>query len=247
MPKKTDMAGLRDLAKTFLHFEPVSTPFAPVVIKHPFTDSALVGIRQPDGSHAIGNILDSQEDMQAWRKQQSEVIDRVKSPLLFAFMVTNSYALGFLKYAQQYLSKEDLSEMLAYMWVNTEAPNQDCNLSKTKLLSMFKAADPKSVMTEEEYQKFQNLDEQLTIYRGVTSHNADNIKALSWTLDPDKAFWFAHRFGEEGTVYEAQINKKHVYAYFEGRNEAEVIVDPKHLTDITQLQEQSQGFAMAML
>ena len=66
--------------------------------------------------------------------------------------------------------------------------------------------------------------------------NAKNVKALSWTLDRDTAEWFAHRFGENGTVYGAQIHKSHIYAYFSGRNEDEVIVDPKHLTEITQIQ-----------
>lgn len=66
--------------------------------------------------------------------------------------------------------------------------------------------------------------------------NEKNVKALSWTLDRDTAEWFAHRFGESGTVYEAQIQKKHIYAFFSGRNESEVIVDPKHLTEITQAQ-----------
>ena len=66
------------------------------------------------------------------------------------------------------------------------------------------------------------LPETLTVYRGVTSHNSRNIKALSWTLDRDKAEWFAHRFDENGTVYEAEIDKKYVLAFFASRNEAEV-------------------------
>ena len=66
--------------------------------------------------------------------------------------------------------------------------------------------------------------------------NAKNIKALSWTLDKDTAEWFAHRFGENGMVYEAQIQKKYIYAFFNSRNESEVIVDPKHLIAIAQVQ-----------
>ena len=91
-------------------------------------------------------------------------------------------------------------------------------------------------MDEEDYQQFQDLDDVVTVYRGVTSMNEKNVKALSWTLDRDTAEWFAHRFGENGTVYEAQIQKQHIYAYFSGRNESEVIVDPKHLMEITQVQ-----------
>ena len=99
---------------------------------------------------------------------------------------------------------------------------------------MFKSTDPRLLMDEDDYQRFVGLDEVVTVYRGVTSMNAKNIKALSWTLDRDTAEWFAHRFGENGTVYEAQIQKKYIYALFTGRNESEVIVDPKHLMKITQ-------------
>jgi len=79
---------------------------------------------------------------------------------------------------------------------------------------------------------------------GYQTHNAKNVKALSWTLNRDTAEWFAHRFDEHGTVYEAQIPKEHIYAVFLGRNEAEVIVDPKHLQGITPIQEQSEEFQM---
>ena len=111
---------------------------------------------------------------------------------------------------------------------------------------MFKKADPAVLMDEEEYELFKELDDTVTVYRGVTSYNAKNIKALSWTLDRDTAEYFAHRFGEDGTVYEAQIDKKHIYALFTGRNESEVIVDPKHLTDITEVMEMQQGYSMSM-
>lgn len=244
MAKKTDMQALKQLAKSLLFFDPVDTEYAPLVIKHPFTDSGIVALPQSDGSLGIGNILENPEDLKAWRKQQAKIIDQAETPFQIAFRITNSYAFGFLKYAQPHLSKDDLSQLLAYMWIHTEAPNSDPNLSKAKLVSMFKAADPTVIMNDEDYLQFKTLDENLTVYRGVTSFNADNIKALSWTLDPDKAFWFAHRFGENGTVYEAQISKEHVYAYFGGRGESEVIVDPKYLTDITQVEEQGEGFVM---
>lgn len=58
------------------------------------------------------------------------------------------------------------------------------------------------------------------------------MRALSWTLDENVAQWFAQRYGEQGTVYQAQIHKDHIYAIFTGRNESEVIVDPKHLINI---------------
>ena len=110
---------------------------------------------------------------------------------------------------------------------------------------MFKSANSSVLMNKEELEVFNNLDDELTIYRGVTSYNADNVKALSWTLDIDKAEWFANRFGEEdGTVYDAEIEKSHVLAYFGRRNESEEIVDSKYLIDIKETQSLGEGITM---
>ena len=93
------------------------------------------------------------------------------------YMMTNKpYGLTFLKYAKPYLSNEDFSKILGDAWVRSENPNGDTNVSKKELLSMFKQADKKSLMTEEDYKQWQGLDETITVYRGVTSHNAKNTK-----------------------------------------------------------------------
>ena len=63
---------------------------------------------------------------------------------------------------------------------------------------MFRSLDPQKLMDQEEYTQFQNLDDVVTVYRGVTSYNANNIKALSWTLNREVAEWFVHRYGEDG-------------------------------------------------
>ena len=65
MAKTTNMQALRRLAKSFLHFEPEPTEYAPVIIHHPFTTSALVALKQPDGSQGIGNILENPKDPSA--------------------------------------------------------------------------------------------------------------------------------------------------------------------------------------
>ena len=62
------------------------------------------------------------------------------------------------------------------------------------------------------------------------------MKALSWTTSKKTAEWFSNRFQQgDGVVYSATIDKKYVYAYFGGRNEDEVIVDPAKLEDLKEL------------
>ncbi len=69
-------------------------------------------------------------------------------------------------------------------------------------------------MDDDEYEQLQELEDTLTVYCGVTSYNAYNVKALSWTLNKETAKWFAHLFYEDGKVYEAQIDKEHIFAVF---------------------------------
>ena len=101
-------------------------------------------------------------------------------------------------------------------------------------------------MSQDELKTLNDLDATVTVYRGVTSFNAKNVKALSWTLDRSVAEWFATRFDEDGTVYQARIDKPHIYAYFDGRNESEVIVDPKYLMDITESESMDNSFDIIM-
>jgi len=55
-------------------------------------------------------------------------------------------------------------------------------------------------------------------------------RGLAWTLDRDKADWFARRWpGNEPRVYTAQIDAGRILGYFVGCNEAEVVVDPADL------------------
>lgn len=52
---------------------------------------------------------------------------------------------------------------------------------------MFRAAEATDLIEEDEYLQWIQLDDTVTVYRGLTSHNAENIKELSWSLDYDKA------------------------------------------------------------
>lgn len=244
MNQSTDLAGLKRFAKVLLQLDIQKTPMSPLVVKHPFTDSGIVGIQAPDGHLGIANLVENSKDLKTWREQTAGYIDQAETPYHVFMLITKPYMLGFLKYAKPYLSNEDFTRMLSDAWIRSESPNDDPNLSKSKLLALFKAADPQILMDEGERAMLNALETPVTVYRGVTSYNAKNVKALSWTLDEKVAQWFAHRYGEQGTVYKAQIRKDHIYAVFTGRNEAEVIVDPKELHNISQVQDLSMDLKM---
>lgn len=240
MRKQTNLAEVKLTALALLSTEINETPYSPMIVKHPFTDTGVSAI--PDGKCGVEMIDLTEDDAQLrWRQSMARQIDKADSAYAIYMMVTKPYALTFLKFAMPHLSREDMSQILASAWTRSEAPHQDVNVTVNQLLRMFKQADPTCLMEQDEYIQFKTLDDTVTVYRGVTPHNAKSVKALSWSLSQETAEWFAHRFGENGTVYEAQIDKKHIYAYFGGRNESEVIVDPSYLTSGNQNSNQSDN------
>ncbi len=246
MRTETDLNEIKSLARMLVMLDVQDTEYTPLIVKHPFTDSGIVAYRTENCEIVQADITKDSDALDKWRQSIIGHINECKSAHEISFMITKSYSLAFLRYAVPYLSTKELSEMLSDMWVRTEAPNNDPNLGKGKLLTLFKESNPQYLMEKYEYDFFKSLDDTVTVYRGVTSHNTKNIKALSWTLSYDTADWFAHRFGEDGTVYEAKIDREHIYAYFNRRNEDEVIVDPKYLFDITEIEDMEQVNEMNM-
>ena len=238
---KTNLPELKLLAKSLLYMDPEQTEFSPMIVHHPFATSGIVGLRDGEGNLRIGNIVENPEDRTEWQKQMEKIIDGSKNALSIYHLIEKPYVLGFLKYAASSLSKADYSSILADAWIRSEQPNHDPNLPQSRLLAMFRAADPKLLMDDEERERLDSLENTVTVYRGVHSAKSDGVCAMSWTLDKDTAAWFASRYGRQGNVFEAKIEKKHICALFLGRNESEVIVDPKYLTDVTQVQTMEQG------
>ena len=171
----------------------------------------------------------------------AKIIDDTNDLFRLYHMIEKPYVLGFLKFAAPNLSKADFSTILADAWIRSEQPNHDPNLSQSKLLAMFRAADPAILMDDKERERLDALGDIITVYRGVHSAKSNGVKAMSWSLNQETAAWFAGRYGRQGCVYEAKIEKAHICALFLGRNESEVILNPKYLTGITQVQTMEQS------
>ena len=73
----------------------------------------------------------------------------------------------------------------------------------------------------------------LTVYRGVSSLSTPLNKALSWTLSPSVAMFFAvWRADYEAEIYEATIKKSEILEYITSRNEEEVLLMPGAVQNI---------------
>ncbi len=236
MREKTDLQKLKELAVVFLEMDVEKTQWSPMVVLHPFATSSIVYLPplNPKGVPMV-DILENPEGLRRWKDMLRGSIEQSETVFEIYGMMTKPYLMAYLKFAQPYLNQEDLSKMLSDIWIRTEAPNLDPNLTPRMLEKLFEKAHKSTLMDEMEYQQYRNLPDVVTVYRGVTSYNQKNGRALSWTLDQEVAHWFAHRFSEEGTVYQAKIKKENILALFLHRSEKEVIVKPECLMEISEV------------
>lgn len=81
------------------------------------------------------------------------------------------------------------------------------------------------VMNQEEKAFFDDLPDEFTVYRGQDKHWLDI--GWSWTLSKDVAQFFADRGVNEGVVLTMNIKKTDVIAYFNDREEQEIVICPE--------------------
>ena len=235
MLEKTDLDNCKRVAKIFLGMEIETTSdFFQDIISHPFFQSIYVS---DEKNEKLLNILEDEKSYDTVIKQMEEKIDKVEKYMDFTLLLTRPYRLIFLKCTMEYLDKRDFSNYLIDTWINDEYANMNANVSKMELLQFFKIASKEYLMDEDEFDIYNGLEREITVYRGVTDYNRKNVKALSWTVEKEKAKWFSKRFKENGYVYMAKINKNDVLAYCDKRNEKEIILDYTKLYDVELLEE----------
>lgn len=227
MKDYTDMDMCKKIAHLFLQMEPEADNRFSFLVYHPFTKYSVVEGR--DGT--IGNILQNQDDLKYFRERMGSCIDNAQSYFDFIALLNDSYYLEFLRHTENFVSDASLSRFLAYAWIKMEFPNLG-PVSKSEIANLFKRAIPQLMMDEHEMGIYNSLDDIVTIYRGITINDKKYIRGMSWTLNEEVAEKFAERFEIGGAVYKARISKKDIFAFFDGRNEQEIVVDSSKLRQI---------------
>lgn len=237
MPQKTDIRKLQIIALTLLEESIELTEYSPMIVHHPFTTSGIIAFKD-DGVLNLCDIIADEEAQARWRKEVAKHITAAEEVRDLLMLLQPQYGVLFLKLGAQCMSASDLGKALSIAWTRQENPNDDVNVQREEIVPLFEGASKKTLMDTEERRTYDELPDVVDVYRGVTSFNDGDIKALSWTLDKGTAEWFSTRFSENGDVYRATIAKEHVLAVFLGRDEKEVVVDPRYLKDIQKVTEE---------
>lgn len=237
MRGEANLTAVKALAKKYLYLPITPTAYAPIVVDHPFTNSAFTVIGGAN-EHKTINLLEDADGLAAWRSIVAEQIDACDSVMGLLFFMDKRYRLDFVYRARRYLSPQDLGAALMEAWVTAENPNTGKILSIPKLIALFRSCEKVHLMDETEQKRYGDMPPSVLVYRGVGKVNDKNLRVLSWTLDQERAAWFANRFDKGGgKVYSAVIPKNAVFCYCNRRGENEVIVDPAQLCNIVKVDE----------
>ncbi len=193
-----------------------------LIISHPYTNA---GIRMGRNGEIINLINDNNARIQ-FRDDIFNLIDKADDLWEILLMINKPYLLLWFKMISPFLSDEDFAKLFGEIWVISENPNGDLNVSLEESIKFFKSSKKKYLMTKEEYEIYKKLPDKVTVYRGVSKNR--NPKGLSYSLLKEKAIWFQQRFADKdnpGFLIEKEVKKQDILAFFSRRGEAEIVVD----------------------
>lgn len=130
------------------------------------------------------------------------------------------------------MSDRDYWQALASLWLETENLHEDQDEWVAALTASRPGRD-QWLMDNTERAVLAGLDHQVTVYRGF--RRPGRHLAPSWTLDRARAEWFASRPLDpptgDGYLATATVPQSTVIAYFAGRGEQEIVLNPDELPD----------------
>lgn len=231
---KINMDAVKTTAIAMLYLPPQPVDKFPFLCHHPFFENQMTwDVKE----NRLIDIYSDEEGRSRIQKNIEESIKKADNIHLILSMMRTPYHFTFLKYTKDYLDKKTFSKLLASVWVNTENPNQDTNVSISTFIRWFKSADRKVLMSEKEYEYYSDLPEEITVYRGVAVGRAES-EGLSWTCNYNTAKWFSNRFNtgeKKGYILKGTVSKKDVFAYFNSRDEDEICCNSKKVYNIERI------------
>lgn len=136
------------------------------------------------------------------------------------------YQLQALLEVADHMSDGDFWTAVKDVWIDSENIWQNTDEWR-KLWNSGRDERNEFVMSPEENAALAGLPQRFPVYRGFS--HSDSRLGMSWTLDLDKATWFARRYSGPGcspAVVTVTLFKKDVLAYFIERGELEIVFDP---------------------
>lgn len=146
----------------------------------------------------------------------------------YVFLHERPYRLAALLAIADDMDDEAWWTMVACVWTDSENIRQ-CQDDWDSVLRSDRPGRER-MMDDEDREALADMADEIGVYQGCTTDRDDG---WSWTIDQDRAEWFARRFalleGSTPFMRHGRVNKSDVLAYLTNRNEDEIIVAPEHV------------------
>lgn len=236
-----DLEACKRIASLMVNVEPTPNPKMPyMLVIHPYTSYRQVTYHTGDKNDPIKmiDIIDDLDGRTLWQDKLQKLIEEAKDIYHVLCIMNGPYMMNYLRLISKNIyDKKTLADLLKYCWTSQEFPNwNERGHALRTCMSLFKKVRT-YIMDEDEQQVFDKLPDEITIYRGQFNVNKDKpYPALSWTPNPDRAFWFIqHRYTPNGIFYKGTIKKEHAICYLNNRGEEELIVDYTKIENIEEV------------
>lgn len=196
-----------------------ATPTIGGVLHHPLIISIMFG----PALHALTNAQ--------FRAKKAKLAERVakKDHAGFVFLHERPYRLDALEASLDQIGAikpRKFWKLVAAVWTDSE--NICEGLPVWRKLWSLDVPEREAAMTAKERAALSALPDVFEVYRGVNDRRGR--AGLSWTIDRQKALWFANRWDDgrkTPEVISGTVSKSDVLAHFTGRNEKEIVVLPE--------------------
>jgi hypothetical protein len=124
-------------------------------------------------------------------------------------------------------------QLVGHVWIASENIFQ--NLEEWREVWGAPLDDRRACMSESDSRSLDALSDQFEVWRGTSYRNS--VNGLSWTLDEEKATWFARRFRSEPNplLVKGTVKKSDVLAYFGQRGEREIVSMQVSIISVTEI------------
>lgn len=188
------------------------------MIKHPLVFSIM---HVPQLNHRMN------EQLKAKKKRCDEALENGECEV-YIWMHERPFRLEAFQEIADKLSDYEYWRMFRMVWMDSENISENHSTWMELIFESDKSYEAMQLMLSEELRLLNNMAHPVRIFRG------GHLPGLSWTLDREKALWFAGRFTPQGErqLHEGWTDRNSIVALFLDRGEKEVLVSPERVWDI---------------
>ena len=170
------------------------------------------------------NSLNAYVNMQLVQKKAS-IKESLKNGQYesYVFLHEKPYRVEALKTLKDKIDQKTWAHLCRSVWIESENLWASSDFWFYELQELKKSEHFMNEKNKSDLNKKFEGKERVKVYRGCTDINK---RGYSWTFDQSKAEWFSTRFSNEPVVLVLMVARENVVAYFNQRNEKEVILDP---------------------